>query len=150
LIAVVVPLVAVVSAAFAVRFAYHHFMVDRAIVINCDYAATLSPCNPVKIPFDTPEIEALIASEEKIEGEGNYQENFPRRLAVMDQVRGQPHDAVPYGSYCRQIEASNAICSRVPSSNPNFVKVEVTTGTAKGAVGWICLGEDAAYTMAWP
>jgi hypothetical protein len=105
---------------------------------------------PTRFVADTPEVRRLLSMEEDVIAKGNYQENLPERNAIFDRVLIQPTVEFPPHSYARLLERSSAICSKGLYSNPIFLKVEATTGPAKGKIGWACLGDNIAYSVAYP
>jgi hypothetical protein len=75
---------------------------------------------------------------------------IPERVAFFSAMTRAPSVLVPGGSYCRIIEQSQAICSNDPSSNPEYVRVVITSGPSKGVEGWGCEGDGISRTVVWP
>jgi len=75
---------------------------------------------------------------------------IPERIAFLGFMRTASNTMVPPNSYCRILERSAAICSSIPQLNPYYVKVRITSGSAKGQEGWGCLGSDIYVTRMWP
>ena len=75
---------------------------------------------------------------------------IPERIAFLNAIARTPNKTIPPNSYCRILQRSAAICSRIPQDNPYYVKVRITSGPAKGQEGWGCLGNDIYVTHMWP
>ncbi len=71
---------------------------------------------------------------------------IPERIAFIEALARARTVTVPAGSYCKILEKSEAICSRVPLYNPVYYKVVITSGPSRGQVGWTC---DLHFTTSW-
>jgi hypothetical protein len=75
---------------------------------------------------------------------------IPERVAFLGAMAALPGAMVPAGSYCRIVERSQAICSDIPMSNPDYIRVRITSGPSKGLQGWGCLGDGIGLTRVMP
>lgn len=74
--------------------------------------------------------------------------HIPQRLMFLDKMAQAPSIVIPGASYCRILQRSDAICSRDPILNPEYIKVRITSGPLKGQEGWGCLGDGIGLTVA--
>jgi hypothetical protein len=103
---------------------------------------------PIRVVLDTPDVRRQIAERPALGKRGEADSR--QQAAFVDAMADSEGVEIPPGSYCRVLERSEAICSKDPNQNPTYVKVLITTGGAKGQVGWGCLGDGITRLHAIP
>jgi hypothetical protein len=112
--------------------------------VCCDYdhEAISDKSRVIRLVPDTQEVRLLLASGERL-GLANKRNDakLSEQTAFVDAMTSRATIEIPPGTYFRVLEWSNAVCSTRPQENPAYIKVLITTGSAKGEIGWACLGD---------
>ena len=118
---------------------------------DCDYdhQGMSDRSRAVRLVPDSPEVRRLLIAERMNRVRKNETES-PEQNAFVDAMTSRQTIEVPSGSYFRLLEWSEAVCTKRPGQNPRYIEVRVTMGSAKGSIGWACLGVDVAFTNAPP
>jgi hypothetical protein len=110
----------------------------------------------VRVASDSAEIRRLISEAEtrdaqweplsrpSVDREGRKRfdtEYMPERRRLLDSMDQAPGFYVSGGSYCRILEKSRAQCEpQATFYSSTYVKVRISTGTARAKEGWVCEG----------
>ena len=103
-----------------------------------------------RLVLDSPKVRQLISAAKQRNYDWNPEIVPPEQIAFVDAMEAQPSIEVPPESYARLLEQPQAVRSKHPLLNPKYIKVQVTTGSASGQIGWGCLGDGFGYTTSWP
>jgi hypothetical protein len=119
-------------------------------LLNNDHEAISDRSKTVRIVLDSRQVRGLISDAERLNREKRAEGGRSEQITFVDAMRNQPSIEIPPGSYCHILEQSEATCSKNPLQNPKYIKVRVTTGSAKGQIGWGCQGVDITREDAMP
>jgi hypothetical protein len=92
----------------------------------------------VRLVLDTSEVQSLLTEAEHLSADAVLDGELPEQKAFVDAMASQSSIEISPGSYLRILQPSHAVCTKRPHQNPYFVKVLVTTGSAKRHIGWGC------------
>jgi hypothetical protein len=119
-------------------------------LFNPDFQYISDQFKTVQFVRDSAQVRRLVMDAQSFKQEKKPGVKAPEQIAFVDAMLNQPSIEVPAGSYLRMLEQSGASCSKAPYQNARYVRVRVTTGGAKGEVGWGCWGVNLAGVNAMP
>ncbi len=110
------------------------------VLLSCDadHQAITDKSRTTRLVPDSPEVRSLIADAQRLNRDKKNDVESPEQDAFVDAMTSRQTIEVPPGSYLRILQWSTAVCAKV-RYNSVFIKVQVTTGDAKGEIGWGCM-----------
>jgi hypothetical protein len=125
----------------------------------------------VRLIPDTPDVRALLSSEEKIDapelGWLKGSQSHDERVRGVDARRRHPEQyapslaqftkvmdskrtiSVPGGTLCRIVQRSEARCTLYAFDTLTFVKIRIVDGKKRGQEAWACEGRDVFATASY-